>query len=296
MKQTIKNRGNGLIRFRTLTIWSIIIFGLLSLLTLRAAAQDPTPIPTATLAPTWTPEAGVTPSPTAGVPVGPTPPSSGPTSTPEGRVLNFRTDNDEIDLGECVLFSWVVRGDVAWVEFNEVDNDEDAFLVEDQGERQECPDNDTDYELIVTWLDGSRSKDSIEIEVNGSGISSGGSGEGGGSAPTPGPFVVVTPIAYSEVQGEVTPIPGFMNIPDSASLPPDNAILASIVQLPETGSRPAGASLTHRIVPSVANVPINAPESGGGISWPARSVVPAILIVALAAGLVVLSKFSQQSP
>ena len=118
--------------------------------------------------------------------------------------------------------------------------------------------------------------------------------------PTPGSFVVVTPIAYSEVQGEVTPIPGFLNIPDSASLPPDSAILASIVQLPETGQRLPGSTTAHRTFPSypapVANVRVDVPESGWGISWPVWSGRLAVLIMAITAGLAVLIKFSRQSP
>lgn len=295
MTQMTKKRQNRIIGW--LTVWTVIVLGLMSWPSLYAAAQDPDPLPTATS--DTPPDSQATASPTAGVPVGPTP--SGPTATPEGRVVNFRAESDEIDLGECVLFSWVVRGDVAWVEFNEVDDDEDPLLVDDQGDRQECPDNDTDYELIVTWLDGSKSRDGIEIEVNGSGSSSGGGGSGGGggggAAPTPGAFVVVTPIAYADVRGEVTPIPGFMNIPDSASLPPDNAILASIVQLPETGLSKAGSAPADQIYSpypkQVGEARIDAAEiARSGVS-PARSSGLAALILLLSSGLVVLAKYSR---
>ncbi len=252
MKKIIMNRSNVWIPASILL--AIILFSQMSLFSPQAAAQDPTPVPTATTAPTWTPVPGATVTPTAGEPVAPTPPGSNPTATPTGRLVDFRADKEEIELGECVVFSWIARGDIAWVEFDEIDDDKEPILVEDQGNRQECPDNETDYELIVTWSDGSKTGRRIEIKVNldESSGGSGGSGSGVNAVPTPGAFVVVTPIALAEIQ-EATAIANnfdFNNLDTAGgSAPPSDAILATIVELPETGGLPA-QTIAPKISPS----------------------------------------------
>jgi hypothetical protein len=289
MKQMTKTKGRPML-IRWITVWIIIILGLTGLPSLNSSAQDPAPTATTEVPPG-------TASPTAGVPVGPTP--GGPTATPEGRVVNFRTDKDEIDLGECVLLTWVARGDLAYVEFNEVDDDEDPILVEDQGERTECPDNDTDYELIVTWLDNSKSRSGIEIEVNGSGNGgdgSGSSGGGGGPVPTPGAFVVVTPIAYADVQAEVTPIPGFFNGAGSGSITSDD-ILATIKELPETGLQPASSTHPARQLQKADHqAAITALQAQWQRPRPPSMGELMLGLGALVVGLTALAGFGRQSP
>lgn len=253
MKEIIMNRSNVWIPASILL--AIILFSQMSLFSPQAAAQDPTPVPTATTAPTWTPVPGTTVTPTAGVPVAPTPPGSNPTATPTGRLVDFRVDSDEIEPGECVVFSWIVRGDVAWIEFEQDDDDKDPILVDDQGDRQECPAVETDYELLVTWLDHSTTSRRIEIKVNSdeSSDGSGGSASGGAAVPTPGPFVVVTPIALAEIL-EATEVADSFNNSNPAgggSAPPSDHILATIVELPETGGLP-GHDIMQKSSPATA--------------------------------------------
>jgi hypothetical protein len=214
----------------------VIIFlvgGWLNQFSYDALAQEPattiTPTsgpassPTVVIADTATPE----PSPTAGVPTAPTP---WPTAT-AARIVKFSVDaeNGEINLGQCVLFSWVVRGDIAWVEFDQDDDDKDPILVADTAERKECPARDADYKLKVTWLDNTTFTREIDIEVDTSqSSSSGDSGSSAGSAgnadvPASGPFVAVTPILFQDI-----------------SLAP-SGVLVSINSLPETGLSPVGS-------------------------------------------------------
>jgi hypothetical protein len=252
-----------LYRIFNLVRWSCIglaIFSQLSWFVPNVAAQDPTPVPTPTPAPTWTPGPGATETPAPGVPTGPTPIA---TSTPDNRLIDFRVDEDEIDEGNCVQFSWLVRGDIDRVEFDEVDDDKDPGLVSAQDDREECPDNDTEYELIVRWLDGTKTTRNIEIEVN-SGDSGDGSGGSGGSdgqsttSDTVGSFVPVTPIALNSL----TPEPEvasddsieaeaaiFQQVTEDDTsgrqLATPAGLLQSVEALPETGAPPAAAE-PHR--------------------------------------------------
>jgi hypothetical protein len=289
MKQMTIDRIFTLIRWGC--IWLILLLSSqMGLFSLHVAAQGPTPVPTATSAPTWTPVPGATSTPTT-VPAGPTP-TSGPSPTPTGRLVNFRVDNDEIDEGECVLFSWVVRGDVAWVEFNEVDDGNDPVLVEDQAERQECPDNDTEYELIVTWLDSSSTTNGIEITVHtaGDGSNGGSGGPGGGPVPTPGPFVPVTPIPLSAVLA--TPISGNTDGNSGSSTPPPVGLLASIVALPETGMLPSASTPSapplKRVEPTLK---VAAPQP-----WLAFTGRMVMVLGGVSVGLLLLVRFLRQSP
>ena len=232
-------------RYQTLTlsrrIFIFVAVGLiLSLLAFNAAAQEPTAEPTVT--------------PTAGVPVAPTPGTS-----PADRFIDFRVDDDDIDTGECVEFSWVVRGDVDRVEFDQRDDDKGPVLVAGLDDRQECPTEDTNYELIVRWLDSTKTTRKVEVEVDDSGSnnsdssnnSGGGADNGGGVInTTAGVFVQVTPILITNTlfNIRVTPVPGSAEAQVSAAAPaipaaPGEAavkpsgILGTIQELPETGSR-----------------------------------------------------------
>lgn len=82
--------------------------------------------------------------------------------------------------------------------------------------RQECPEVNTDYELIVRWLDGTVTTRGIEIEVEVAGGGDGTSSSGGAGA-----LVPVTPI----------PIPGTYVTPVG--------VLSSVRLLPETGELPS---------------------------------------------------------
>jgi len=201
------------------------------LFTLNAAAQEPTteptPLPTPTTAPTWTPA----PTPTH-TPDPATTPTANPTAAT--RTVDFRVDDDKIPSGECVMFSWVVRGDIDTVEFDEIGDGKEALLVSDMDSREECPEEATTYELIVTWLDSSETTRSIEVEIDDSS-----NGDNGGSSGTATPsgtaaFVPVTPIPaigtpVSTVGPAYTPVSsgGVVVTPIGA--------LGSVQVLPETG-------------------------------------------------------------
>jgi hypothetical protein len=153
-------------RTRVLKQWICILavigsqFGLF---TLRAAAQEPTAEPTAlptpTPAPTWTPIPTPTNTPDPAIT-----PTTNPTAS--ARLVDFRVDDDEITKGECVTFSWVVRGDIDRVEFDQLGDGKVPLLVSDMDSREECPEEDTTYELDVTWMDGTNTEQSIKIEVD----------------------------------------------------------------------------------------------------------------------------------
>jgi hypothetical protein len=231
-------------RYRTLTLYRrvyifVAVAFILSLLALNAAAQEPTPEVT----------------PTAGVPVAPTPGTS-----PADRFIDFRVDDDDIDTGECVEFSWVVRGDVDRVEFDKRDDDKGPVLVAGLDDRQECPTEDTNFELIVRWLDKTKTTRKIEIEVHNTvsndGSSSNNNSNGGSTTDsgvintTAGVFVQVTPILITNTlfNIRVTPVPGSAEAeastaaaaipaaPGEAPVKP-SGILGTIHELPETGSR-----------------------------------------------------------
>lgn len=224
----------------------LIVYSALSLLAAKAAAQDPTPLPTPTPAPTWTPAADATSTPAPNVPELPTPVL--PTVTPNNRLVDFRVDEDEIDSGDCVQFSWAVRGDIDRIEFDQLDDDKEAILVSEQDDREECPEADTEYKLTVKWLDGSKSSKSIEIDVrdgsSSSSSSSGGNGADQASGSTEGAFIPVTPIALKSL----TPVAEENESDLFTQISPDGSegqpvekpagILGSVNSLPETGGVP----------------------------------------------------------
>jgi hypothetical protein len=259
----------------------LIVYGSLSLFGAEVAAQDPTPLPTPTPAPTWTPAPNATNTPVPNVPVQPTPVL--PTSTPDNRLVDFRVDNDEIDQGECVQFSWVVRGDIDRIEFDEVDDDKDAVLVSAQDEREECPDKDTEYELSVKWLDGTKSAKTLEIEVHTDSSGSSNSGSSGGSGTgqssettTAGSFVPVTPIALTsltptaESSAETSDESAlFQQITqeETAGQPVEkpSGVLGSVDRLPETGGAPLRKDLSTADRASVTSeTSYDSPAEGSG--------------------------------
>jgi len=272
---------------RWVCVW-ILIFSQFSLLALPAAAQDPTPIPTPTPASSPTPQS-LTPTPIPTSPGEPTPTPTGPTSTPTGRIVKFDDDtgDGEIDSGECVLFSWVVRGDIAFVEFDQIDDGKDPWLVSDIDEREECPTEDTEYQLKVTWMDDGKTRSAIEIEVNtgGGGGSGGGSGGGGGSTVDggtvvpPGSFVQVTPILITNTvaAGVTTPAADIASSPGTLT-PAPTGVLASVSVLPETGALPPPAT-----VPASGSSIIHGKDNQDTAHWPWQ---PGVMF---AAGLVMLS-------
>jgi hypothetical protein len=224
-----------------------LICSQLGLFPRTAAAQDPTTeptsLPTPTPAPTWTP----TPTPVnATNPTAtPTTTSGNPAATPAGRLVDFRVDDDEIDQGECVTFSWVVRGDIDRVEFDQRDDDKAAVLVSAMDTRQECPDEETDYDLIVSWLDGTRTTRGIEIEVNGaSSGSSGSSGNSAGSGTTaPAGTTVFVPVTPIPIAGTPVSTGGgtvqqavYQSTAGGVVVTPVG-VLGSVQVLPETGYR-----------------------------------------------------------
>jgi hypothetical protein len=130
---------------------------------------------------------------------------------------------DEITDGECVSFSWVVKGasdtDTFVVKFDNKKDDFDPVLVPSEVfDRAECPGEDTLYVLAVTWGDGGKSEKGIDIQVD---PRRDGNGDGGtaGSTPTPGTppaFVPVTPI--SVVVTPVGPLGSVQVLPETGSL------------------------------------------------------------------------------
>ncbi len=218
----------------------VLLCGQLSLLPRNAAAQEPTveptSLPTPTPAPTWTP------APSANTPT-PTLPPGGTIPTPSGRVVDFRVDTDDIQEGDCVTFSWIVRGDdLDRVEFDTLDDGKVPVLVSDSDSREECPTVETKYRLVASWLDGSRTERSIKIEIDG-GDGDDGDGDDGGSNTTPTPagtaiFVPVTPIPI--VVAPVS-VPAQGSTPATTPSASGDAVmvpagpLGSVSVLPETG-------------------------------------------------------------
>lgn len=251
MKQTFIHQTLALMRW--VGLW-VAIASLLSLSTWHVAAQEPTPIPTPTPADTPTPG-----SPTA-TPVPPTSePSTVPTATSPGtstttRLIAFRVDEKEIAKGDCASFNWVVRGDIGIVEFDIKGDGKDPFLVSEEDERQECPEDNTKYQLIVTWLDGSKSdSDTIEVEVHTGGGT--GSSSGGAVVSTPGAFLAVTPIPAQDIPNNPLPVP--------------TGVLGSVSVLPETGlhppSQPATTPLEGNLVTPQGQWPLPLLFAGGFI-------------------------------
>ena len=100
----------------------VFFFGQAVLLVEPAAAQDPTPTSTEASPDPTAESTGSTPAPTATATPEPMPTPLPPTATPTDRMVDFRVDDDEIDQGSCVEFSWVVRGDIDRVEFEREDD------------------------------------------------------------------------------------------------------------------------------------------------------------------------------
>jgi len=100
--------------------------------------------------------------------------------------------------------------------------------------RDECPEEDTEYKLVVTWLDSTQTTRSIEVEVDVGGSSNSGTGAG---TPTPGgtaAFVPVTPIPIATTPVSVsysTPAP----VSSAGAVVTPVGVLASVQVLPETG-------------------------------------------------------------
>ena len=141
-------------------------------------------------------------------------------------------DDDKIPSGECVMFSWVVRGDIDTVEFDQIGDGKEPLLVSDMDSREECPEETTTYELIVTWLDRSETTRSIEIEVD---DDSNGGNNGGTGTPTPSGTAAFVPVTPIPVIG--TPVSTAAATPVSGGgvvVTPIGA-LGSVQVLPETG-------------------------------------------------------------
>jgi hypothetical protein len=157
-------------------------------------------------------------------------------------MVDFRVDSDEITKGDCVTFSWVVRGDIDRVEFDQIGDGKVPVLVSDMDSRQECPEEETEYQLVVSWLDSTRTTRSIEVEVN----DAGGDGENatGSGTPTPGgtgAFVPVTPILITStpvsVGGNSNPQATAQNVSGGGVVVTPVGALGSVQVLPETGYR-----------------------------------------------------------
>lgn len=240
MKHLTSYRIIALIRW--VCVW-MLLFSRWSPLTLDVAAQEPTSeptvLPTPTPAPTWTP----TPTPinTPGAAT-PTTPSGSPTATPSGRLVDFRVDEDKVKPGDCVTFSWVVRGDLDRVEFDVKEDGKVAVLVSDMDSREECPSSETKYELTATWLDGTRTARTIKVEVDSGGDGDSGSGDTGSATPAgTAVFVPVTPIPFPSTPvagGSSAPQPVSQQSPSgSVSVAPVGGALSGVRVLPETGHR-----------------------------------------------------------
>jgi hypothetical protein len=166
------------------------------------------------------------------------PTSTAPLATPNNRFIDFRVDDDEIEAGECVRFSWIVKGDIGIVEFNEVNDNKNAILVSAEGTQEACPTKETAYELAITWLDNSRGGRGLTIKIKSQNNNQGGNSSSTGSSSTssnttaPGTFVAVTPILI-----QTTPT---LTASGSPATPPAG-IFSAARTLPETGRRsPSG--------------------------------------------------------
>ncbi len=185
-------------------LWAMACIGLngfISVVTAQEPTTDSAALPTPTSAPTWTP----TPT-TVGAPgprVTATSPSGTP-ATPTGRSVDFRVDDTKISAGECVLFSWIVKGDIDKVEFDERGDDKSAVLVpEEQYDTEECPSSTTEYSLIVSWQDGAQTTRGLKVKI----VSESNDGDNNESDPTATPdgtaasYMAVTPVPISGLPG-----------------------------------------------------------------------------------------------
>ncbi len=246
------------VSYRTLTavclicLWAMICAGLNGF-TPTAIAQEPTTdssaLPTPTTAPTWTPTPVGTPDPHATA----TSPSGTP-ATPTGRTVDFRVDDRKISPGECVTFSWLVKGDVNKVEFDVHDDSKNPVLVpEEEYDSEECPGSTTEYRLVVSWLDGTQTTQNIKVKVEGS--DGGGDGSDSDSSQTATPvvtadFMIVTPLPISGISGGsgsgsqvATPqAVVYQSVTDGVVVTPVGA-LGSVTLLPETGYGPPPAAV-----------------------------------------------------
>jgi hypothetical protein len=236
VKQTISYRTLNLIRW--VCVWGVIC-SQLGLFIPNVAAQEPTTeptsLPTPTPAPTWTP----TPTPvnTSDPTATPTATSANPAATPAGRLVDFRVDDDKVNKGECAMLSWVVRGDIDRVEFDTRDDEKAPVLVSAMDSRQECPDEQTDYDLIVSWLDGTRTTRSIEIDINDSSDSN----SAGGGTTTPAGTAVFVPVTPIPIAGTPVSVGGgtaqqavYQSTSGGVVVTPVG-VLGSVQVLPETG-------------------------------------------------------------
>jgi hypothetical protein len=246
------------VSYRTLTavcllcLWATVCVGLNGF-TPTVIAQEPTTdssaLPTPTTAPTWTPTVVGTPDPHATA----TSPSGTP-ATPAGRAVDFRVDDRNISAGECVTFSWLVRGDIDKVEFDQHDDNKNAVLVpEEKYDAEECPGSTTEYNLIVSWLDGTRTTQTIKVKVEDSEDSDddGGDGEANQTVTPVGTagFLPVTPLPISGMSGgsggggqEATPQSVvYQSALDGVVVTPVGA-LGAVTLLPETGYGPPPAA------------------------------------------------------
>jgi hypothetical protein len=265
------------VSYRTLTaiclvcLWAMVCVGLNGFAS-PAIAQEPTAdspsdsaaLPTPTAAPTWTPTRVGTPD-THATATSP----SGSSATPAGRMVDFRVDDTKISPGECVAFSWVVKGDINKVEFDVRDDDKNAVLVSEEGyANEECPTSTTEYRLVVSWLDGTKTSQTIKVKVEGTD----GDSEAGQTV-TPvatAGFMIVTPLPIPGMSGGsgsgsggqvATPqAVAYQSAPDGVVVTPAG-VLGSVELLPETGygppelqapAGPAPVSMAWKLWPSSA--------------------------------------------
>jgi hypothetical protein len=86
----------------------------------------------------------------------PIPPT--PTYPPRRYKVSFEADETDLTEGECTDLRWEVVGAVAVTL--------DGRSVEPEGEKEVCPDEDTEYELTVQFPDQARLEDeTITINV-----------------------------------------------------------------------------------------------------------------------------------
>jgi hypothetical protein len=187
-------------------------------------------------------------------------------------------DDDEIEPGNCVTFSWIVRGDIDRVEFDIINDGKVPVLVSTMDSREECPTEETDYELVASWLDGSRTVRSITVTMGGGGDG----GNGSGATATPGGTSVFVPVTPIPISG--TPVSVPQTAPQGSSASSAGAVvitpvgaLGSVSMLPETGY----------LAPSAEEATLS--DLAAGQSWPGRASGLAIVVGAALLGLACLA-------
>ncbi|GIK40523.1 MAG: hypothetical protein BroJett011_43560 [Chloroflexota bacterium] len=129
----------------------------------RVPTSTPSPPkePTATVVfsfPTYTPTFTPIPPPATPVPPTDTPIPATPTYPPRRYKVSFEAGETTITKGECTDLKWDVVGAVAVTL--------DGRNVEPEGEKEVCPDKDTEYKLTVQFPDQARlENETIEINV-----------------------------------------------------------------------------------------------------------------------------------